>query len=102
MEIVSRQISKATCCSGKGGSISLTLSDKLTPSMLAILLATGQFAENKNMTKANILYVDNKMLTAHGAFGKNKLQLTCKFSLPNKEAHCQQSIAAFEEIIKTL
>jgi hypothetical protein len=102
MEIVSRQVSKNTCCGGKGGSIALQLSKPLTIKMLAALLATGQFAENKAMTKANILYVDNKMLTAHGKFGGNRLQLTCKFTLPTKETQCQQHIATFEEMIKAL
>ena len=101
MDVVSRFTQTKTCC-GKGGSITLSLSKPLTIDILTALLATGQFAENKTMTEANILYVDNKMITAHGALGKSNLQLTCKFTLPAKEPICHQHLAAFEELLKSL
>ncbi len=91
------QYTTSSCCGGKG--VALVLSNPLTKDMLAKVLATGKWAEAKLQTAAGMFYVENQYLVAFGPFNKTSLELKCKFSMPPKNAQCQQHIDSLIALI---
>ena len=64
-----------SCCGGIATifKINFSISSKLLEALKA-----ANYTESPVFTKSGILYIDNKDITATGAFGSNKLQLKCK------------------------
>jgi hypothetical protein len=87
------------CCGGVSSSVTLIFDKTVSKEMLATIMQGGSFSEVEIHTKAGILYVENKALVAQGAFGRNRLQVRCKFGAARME-ECKQQIAAFIEILK--
>jgi len=100
MEIT--QYNVQSCCGGKGKAAAMVLSKPLTKTILAKVMATGDWVEATYQTAAGIFYVENKWLTAFGPFNSTSLQLKCKFAIPPKDKECQQHIDAFVSMIKAM
>jgi hypothetical protein len=91
-----------TTCRSSSGATALILDRAVSKTLLESLIKTGQYAEVVHMTKAGILYVESKILTIHGAFGRTQLQVKCKFSIFNKEAECNAATEALLGILKAI
>jgi hypothetical protein len=95
--------SSCNTCRAASGSITLLLDRPLTKQILASLIATGQYAEATHMTKAGILYVENRLLVVQGPFGKKQLQIKCKFSFikgKTAEDECEQSLHSITTLLE--
>lgn len=95
---------KKSCntCRGSSGASAIVLDKPVSDDLLQKIMATGQYVEAKHMTQAGILYVEDKMLTIHGGFGKNRLSIKCKFSLFGKIQECNQALDAVVEMLKAI
>jgi hypothetical protein len=89
-------------CRGSSGSTAIILDRPVSKELLDALVKSGQYAEAVHMTKAGILYVENKMLTIHGSFGRKQLSIKCKFSIFGKEQECNDAIEAFKTVITSI
>lgn len=78
------------CCGTT--SVAFKLGTVISMDFLPLLIGKG-FTESRSFTKAGILYVENEVLIATGAFNSNILQIKCK------KQDCNSSINIIEELL---
>lgn len=103
MDVQVFQDGKGNCGGGcGGGGKTLILQGTVSKAMLAAILKDTSFNEVEYQTKAGILYVESKSLLITGPFGRNRLQVKCKFAIPARTELCDQQVASLIQTLKGL